>query len=288
MANSMTGFARSQALAAPFRLVWEVRSVNHRFLEIAVRLPVELRSLESACRSQVQSELARGKVDCTLTVNRDRDHQGGVELQENVVEDLLSLQERVREMVPDADSLTVSEVLRWQGTVQEVTYESAAVESTVAAALDDALKSLVEARNREGQRLAAAVLERCRGMQAIIAEMQPRIGQAEQRYRSKLQQRLERLAVDADPQRLEQELAQLAQRLDISEEIDRLNSHIDEVEAVLSRDEPIGRRLDFLVQELNREANTLTSKSQDTELTRGAVELKVLVEQVREQVQNLE
>lgn len=288
MANSMTGFARSQALAAPFRLVWEVRSVNHRFLEIAVRLPVELRSLESACRSQVQSALARGKVDCTLTVNRDRDHQGGVELQENVVENLLSLQERVREMVPDADSLTVSEVLRWQGAVQEVTYESAAVESTVAAALDDALKSLVEARNREGQRLAAAVLERCRGMKAIIAEMQPRIGQAEQRYRSKLRQRLERLAVDADPQRLEQELAQLAQRLDISEEIDRLNSHIDEVEAVLSLDEPIGRRLDFLVQELNREANTLSSKSQDTELTRGAVELKVLVEQVREQVQNLE
>lgn len=288
MANSMTGFARSQALAAPFRLVWEVRSVNHRFLDIAVRLPAELRSLESACRSQVQFALARGKVDCTLTVNRDRDHQGGVELRENVVEDLLSLQERVREMVPGADSLSVGEVLRWQGTVQEVTYESADVESTVVEALDDALKSLVEARNREGRRLAAAVLERCRGMKAIIAEMRPRIGRAEQRYRSKLRQRLERLTVDADPQRLEQELAQLAQRLDISEEIDRLNSHIDEVEAVLSRDEPIGRRLDFLVQELNREANTLSSKSQDTELTRGAVELKVLVEQVREQVQNLE
>ena len=206
----------------------------------------------------------------------------------NVVEDLLSLQVRVREMVPDADSLSVGEVLRWQGAVQEVTYESAALESTVAAALDDALKSLVEARNREGQRLAAAVLDRCRGMKAIISEMQPRIGQAEQRYRSKLVQRLERLAVDADPQRLEQELAQLAQRLDTSEEFDRLASHIDEVEAVLSRDEPMGRRLDFLVQELNREANTLSSKSQDSELTRGAVELKVLVEQVREQVQNLE
>ena len=288
MANSMTGFARSQALAAPFRLVWEVRSVNHRFLEIAVRLPVELRSLESACRRQVQSALARGKVDCTLTVTRGRDQRSGVELRENVVEDLLSLQERVRAMVPDADALSVGEVLRWQGAVQEVTYESAAVESTVAAALDDALESLVEARKREGRRLAAAVLERCRSMKAIIAEMQPRIGQAEQRYRSKLRQRLERLAVDADPQRLEQELAQLAQRLDISEEIDRLNSHIDEVEAVLSRDEPIGRRLDFLVQELNREANTLSSKSQDTELTRGAVELKVLVEQAREQVQNLE
>ena len=288
MARSMTGFARSQALAAPFRLVWELRSVNHRFLEIAVRLPVEMRSLESACRARVNAALARGKVDCTLTVTRDRDHRGGVELHENAVEDLLSLQQRVRAMVPDASSLSVSEVLRWPGVVQEATYETAGVESTVAAALDDALQSLSEARKREGQRLAATVQERCRGMKDIIASIQPRIGQAEQRYRTKLVQRLERLAVDADPQRLEQELAQLAQRLDISEEIDRLTGHIDEVEAVLSLDEPIGRRLDFLVQELNREANTVASKSQDSELTRGAVELKVLVEQVREQVQNLE
>ena len=288
MASSMTGFARSQALAAPFLLVWEVRSVNHRFLDTTVRLPAELRSLETGCRAQVSTALARGKVDCTLTVSRDRDHHGGVELRDNAVEDLLSLQKRVREMAPEASSLSVGEVLRWPGVVQEATYESSTMEPAVAAALHDALKSLVEARKREGKRLAAAVLERCLGMKNIIAEMQPRIGQAEQRYRSKLVQRLERLAVDADPQRLEQELAQLAQRLDISEEIDRLASHIEEVEAVLSRDEPMGRRLDFLVQELNREANTLASKSQDTDLTRGAVELKVLVEQVREQVQNLE
>ena len=288
MASSMTGFARSQALAAPFRLVWELRSVNHRFLEIALRLPAELRSLEPACRAQVQAALARGKVDCTLTVTRDRDHGGGVELQESAVEDLLSLQKRVREMVPDAGSLSVGEVLRWPGAVQEATYESEAVKSIVAAALQDALESLAEARKREGQRLAAAVLERCRGMKTNIAEMQPLIGRAEQRYRSRLMQRLERFAVDADPQRLEQELAQLAQRLDVSEELDRLASHIQEVETVLARDEPMGRRLDFLVQELNREANTLSSKSQDSDLTRCAVELKVLVEQVREQVQNLE
>ena len=288
MASSMTGFARSQALAAPFRLVWEVRSVNHRFLDTTVRLPAELRSLETGCRARVNAALARGKVDCTLTVSQDRDHQGGVELRESAVEDLLSLQRRVREMTPDAGPLTVGEVLRWPGAVQEATYESTTMEPAVAAALDEALESLVMARKREGKRLAAAVRERCQGIKNIIAEMQPRIGQAEQRHRSKLVRRLERLAVDADPQRLEQELAQLAQRLDISEELDRLASHIEEVEAVLTRDEPIGRRLDFLVQELNREANTLASKSQDTDLTRGAVELKVLVEQVREQVQNLE
>ena len=288
MASSMTGFARSQALAAPFRLVWEVRSVNHRFLDATVRLPAELRSLETGCRARVNAALARGKVDCTLTVSRDRDHRGGVELRDNAVEDLLSLQKRIRDMAPDASSLSVGEVLRWPGVVHEATYESSTMESAVAAALDDALKSLIEARMREGERLAAAVLERCRGMKTIIAEMQPRIGQAEQRYRSKLVHRLERLDVDADPQRLEQEMVQLAQRLDISEEIDRLASHIEEVETVLARDEPMGRRLDFLVQELNREANTLASKSQDSDLTRGAVELKVLVEQIREQVQNLE
>ena len=288
MANSMTGFASSQALAAPFRLVWELRSVNHRFLEIAVRLPGEMRSLESACRAQVRAALSRGKVDCTLTVTRDRDHLGSVELRENVVEDLLSLQQRVREIDPDAGTLSVGEVLRWPGVVQDATCESVTVESTVAAALDGALESLVEARQREGRRLTAAIRERCLGMKHIIHKMQPRIGQAEQRYRSKLLQRLERLAVDAEPQRLEQELAQLAQRLDISEEIDRLASHIDEVETILERDEPMGRRLDFLVQELNREANTVSSKSQDADLTRGAVELKVLIEQVREQVQNLE
>ena len=288
MASSMTGFARSEALAAPFRLVWEVRSVNHRFLDATVRLPAELRPLEAGCRAQVTAALARGKVDCSLSVTRDRDHDGGLELREHAVEDLLAMQRRVHEVVPDAASLSVGEVLRWPGVTREATCEPSSMASTVAASLADALESLVAARRREGERLAATVHERCEGMKAIIADMRPRIGQAEQRHRSRLLRRLERLAVDADPQRLEQELAQLAQRLDVSEEFDRLDSHIAEVEAVLARNEPMGRRLDFLVQELNREANTLSSKSQDQELTRGAVDLKVLVEQVREQVQNLE
>ncbi len=285
----MTGFARCQALAAPFRLVWELRSINHRFLEIAVRLPAELRSLEHACRAQVRTALTRGKVDCTLSVTPDPEQPQRGELHTQVVEELLMLQRKVREMDPSARILSVAEVLRWPGAMKAASIEPEAVEPAVASALDDALESLVESRKREGRRLAAAVQERCRAMKTIIAgEIQPRIGQAEERLRKKLLQRLDRLAVEADPQRLEQELAQLAQRLDISEEIDRLTSHIHEVEAVLSRHEPTGRRLDFLVQELNREANTLSSKSQDSELTRSAVELKVLIEQVREQVQNLE
>ncbi len=288
MACSMTGFASSQALADPFRLVWELRSVNHRFLEIGIRLPGELRPLEPACRAQVGAALSRGKVDCTLTLTRISDHGHGPELREEAIQELLSLQARVRELVPGASPLSVGEVLRWQGAVKEAVIEPSAVEAGVSESLEAALKALVEAREREGGRLTAAIRERCLGMKGILDTMRPRIGLAEERFRTRLLRRLEQLAVDADLQRLEQELAQVAQRLDISEEIDRLNSHMDEVDTILSRDGPMGRRLDFLLQELNREANTLASKSQDKELTRGAVELKVLIEQMREQVQNLE
>ena len=288
MASSMTGFAGAQALVAPFRLVWELRSVNHRFLEISIRLPNELRALESACRARVQGALARGKVDCTLTVTRDQGHRYGAELRTDVVTGLLSLQQGVREQFPDSEPLAVGDVLRWPGAVEEAAWEPVALEPAVAQALDSALRSLLAARKREGQRLTAAVRERCGRMTDIIAGIRPRIGQAEERYRQKLEERLQRFSVDADPQRLEQELVLLAQRLDISEEIDRLVGHIDEVDAVMEREEPVGRRLDFLLQELNREANTLSSKAQDSELTRDAVELKVLIEQMREQAQNLE
>ena len=288
MASSMTGFARSQALVAPFRLVWEVRSVNHRFLEIALRLPGDLRSLEPGCRARIDRALTRGKVDCTLTVSRDPEFRDGAELREDVIAGLSSLQTRVRQHFSEAESLTVGELLRWPGAVEEPTYDPAALESAVGEALGKALESLVEARQREGQRLTALLLERCRGVTAIIADIRPGIGQAEERYRRRLVARLERFSVDADPQRLEQEMVQLAQRLDIAEEIDRLGSHVSEMESVLSVDRPMGRRLDFLLQELNREANTIASKSQDTDLTRNAVELKVLIEQMREQAQNLE
>ena len=288
MAYSMTGFASAQTLVAPFRLVWELRSVNHRFLEIAVRLPGDLRSLEPACRARVDHALTRGKVDCTLTVSRDPDSRDTAELQEDVILGLSSLQESARRHFPEARSLTVGELLRWPGAVEEPSYDSVDLESAVAETLGRALASLVEARQREGQRLAEMLLERCNGVTAIIADIRPRLGQAEERYRGRLMQRLERFSVDADPQRIEQEMVQLAQRLDIAEEIDRLGSHVSEMKSVLSQDQPMGRRLDFLLQELNREANTLGSKSQDTDLTRNAVELKVLIEQMREQVQNLE
>lgn len=288
MPSSMTGFASADALVEPFRLIWELRSVNHRFLEIGVRLPEDLRALEPDCRGRVNAALGRGKVDCTLRVVLAEGHAREVELQDDALARLAALQTEAQARFPDARPLAISELLRWPGVLEEATYEPASLETSVVQALDDALGSLGAARQREGGRLAEALVQRCDGVSGIISDIRPRIGHAEKRYRQKLQERLDRLDVATNPERLEQEVALLTQRLDISEEIDRLEGHVEEVRDVLRREEPIGRRLDFLIQELNREANTLSSKAQDADLTRDAVELKVLIEQMREQAQNLE
>lgn len=288
MPSSMTGFASTEALVEPFRLIWELRSVNHRFLEIGVRLPDDLRALEPDCRGHINAALGRGKVDCSLRVALAEGHTREVQLQGEVLEQLRALETETQSRFPDARPLAVGEVLRWPGILEEASYEPASLETPVMQALDDALDSLAAARQREGRRLAEALVQRCDAVSSIVSGIRPRIGVAEKRYREKLQERLDRLDVTTNPERLEQEVALLTQRLDISEEIDRLEGHIEEVRDVLKREEPIGRRLDFLIQELNREANTLSSKAQDADLTRDAVELKVLIEQMREQAQNLE
>ena len=288
MPSSMTGFASAEALVKPFRLTWELRSVNHRFLEIGVRLPEDLRAMEPDCRGRINAALARGKVDCTLKVSLAEGHTPETELRHDVLDRIREIQTEVLGKFPDARPLAVGELLRWPGALEEATYEPASLESSVTQALDDALSSLNTARQREGDRLAEALVQRCEAISSIISRIGPRIGEAEKRYRAKLKERLDRLAVETNPERLEQEIALLTQRLDISEEIDRLEGHVKEVRDILGRQEPIGRRLDFLIQELNREANTLGSKAQDADLTRDAVELKVLIEQMREQAQNLE
>ena len=288
MPSSMTGFASVEAVVKPFRLIWELRSVNHRFLEVGVRLPEDLRAMEPDCRTHVNGALARGKVDCVLKVSLAEGHAPEAELRHDVLERVREMQGEVLGRFPDARPLSVGELLRWPGALEEVTYEPASLESSVMQALDNALSSLSSARQREGNRLAEALVQRCEAISDIISNIRPRIGDAEKRYRAKLKERLDRLAVETNPERLEQEIALLTQRLDISEEIDRLEGHVKEVRDILGREEPIGRRLDFLIQELNREANTLGSKAQDADLTRDAVEMKVLIEQMREQAQNLE
>ena len=284
----MTGYASAAVEVDLYQLVWEIRSVNHRFLDISFRLPEELRTLESQCKDAVGAVIRRGKIDANLKLNQSAEHRPPVEVRPAALETLLALQTQVLERFPGARPLTAGELLRWPGLLAE---SVPAPENLAQAALDclaEALKSLKDSRQREGSRLAEALMARCTGIRNIVAEIKPRLGEVEQRYRAKLLERIEKLDLELEPDRLEQEIALIAQRLDVAEELDRLESHVVEIEATLVKNEAIGRRLDFIIQELNREANTFASKVQNEELTRRGVELKVLIEQMREQVQNLE
>jgi uncharacterized protein (TIGR00255 family) len=284
----MTGFSTAEARVGSFRLVWEIRSVNHRFLELGFRLPEDLRAVEPACRELVGGAVKRGKVDCTLKVSAAARHSAADTIVAGALERLRLLQAQVRLEFGDARPLTTQEVLRWPGVLEEPAQNLEELGEAVKTCLAAALHALAEARGREGGRIAEMLEKRNAGITALIADIKPQLDGVQLRYRERLRERLQRLDVQADPERLEQELALVAQRVDVAEEIDRLASHVTEIQAILHRNEPVGRRLDFLIQELNREANTFASKVQEEALTRVGVELKVLIEQMREQVQNLE
>ncbi len=288
MPKSMTGFARSEATVEPLKIVWELRSVNHRFLEVSMRLPEDLRRFEPDCRARVNTALSRGRIDCTLKATLAEGYTQKTTLNNKILRQAGVLQSEVQAIFPDADQLTVGELLRWPGVLIETNRMDATLEKAVIESLDNAINSLVVARKSEGGRLVAALLERCNGISKIISLIRPRILEVEKRQYEKFLKKFEQLSIDLKPERLEQEAVLLIQRLDISEEIDRLEGHVEELEEMLCLEEPIGRRLDFQIQELNREANTLASKVQDGDLTRDSVDLKVLIEQMREQAQNLE
>ena len=288
MPHSMTGFSTAEARVGSFRLVWEIRSVNHRFLELGFRLPDDLRAVEPECRELVGKAINRGKVDCTLKVSAG--DRGAVPdtIVAGTLERLRKLEDQVRRVFRDAPPMTAQEVLRWPGVLEEPAQNVEALGEGVKSCLTVALRALTDARAREGGRIAEMLDRRNAGITALIAGIKPQLDGVQARYRDRLRERLQRLDVQAEPERLEQELALVAQRVDVAEEIDRLASHVAEIQTILRRNEPIGRRLDFVIQELNREANTFASKVQEEALTRTAVELKVLIEQMREQVQNLE
>jgi len=288
MPHSMTGFSTAEARVGAFRLVWEIRSVNHRFLELGFRLPEELRGVEPECRELVSSAVKRGKVDCALKVAADERASVADTIVPGALERLKSLEAKVQRVFPDAKPLSAQEVLRWPGVLEEPAKNVEELGEAVKGCLNAALRALTEARAREGARIAEMLEKRNTGIATLVAGIKPELDGLQLRYRERLRERLQRLDVQADPERLEQEIALIAQRADVAEEIDRLVSHVAEVQAILSRNEPVGRRLDFVIQELNREANTFASKVQEEALTRVAVELKVLIEQMREQVQNLE
>ena len=287
MPRSMTAFASASAEYPWGTLTWELRSINHRFLEATFRLPETLHHLETSYREQLRQFTQRGKLDCALRI--DFDPQRAISINLNVARQYLATCEEIQQLIPGPPTaLSPIDVLKVPGVMQEKKVDTESLKTTSFHVFDDALTQLIDARTREGERLGTFIRERLERIKHEIdntRSVQPQLlAQQEQRIRDKLKQ----LTISPDNERIEQELVYLANKSDIDEELDRLESHIQEFNRALDSTSPVGRRLDFLLQELNREANTLSSKSQASTTTHSAVELKVLIEQIREQVQNLE
>lgn len=288
MLRSMTAFARREQNSPWGTIVWELRSVNHRYLETTLRLPETLRSLESLARERVAAVLGRGKVEGTLKLQTSSAAATSITVNYPLVERLIEVASELEHMIGPGTGLHLSDVMRWPGVINEAEPDLDEIKQAILDGLDAALAELIATREREGQRTAELLRQRCEAMRTQVKQVRARRPEVLARWRDKLMARLVDLPVEPDPGRVEQEVVLVAQRLDVDEELDRLDTHLDEIQSVLGRREPVGRRLDFLMQELNREANTLSSKSSDADTTRAAVELKVLIEQMREQIQNIE
>jgi uncharacterized protein (TIGR00255 family) len=285
--RSMTAFASGERnLEAGGALGCELRAVNHRFLEVGMRLPEELRAAEPALRERIASRLSRGKLDLAM---RLRTATGGdaLQLDDAVVERLGDLARRMDGRFPGM-RVDFAQLLQLPGVLQSHAIDPEALQAAALSLLDRVLDDFVAAREREGAKLAAAISERADAIAGIAAEVRALVPRIRAGQRQKLETRLAELGSALDPGRLEQELVIWLQKLDVDEELDRLDSHLDELRRVLGQREPVGRRLDFLLQEFNREANTLGSKSVDVRTANAAVELKVLIDQIREQIQNIE
>lgn len=288
MTRSMTAFARQSDEQAWGTLVWEIRSVNHRYLDVFVKIPEELRSLEMQVRKAVAKILNRGKVEVTLRYKANASMASELVVNEALASALVKGCQVVNKQLHQPSDLNLMDVLRWPGVVEEPEHDLKPVLQAAMNLLEKALIELVEVRESEGQRLEYLVLQRAQAMMDIVAKERERHPQVIKAQREKILARLAELKAEPDMDRFEQELVYLTQKMDVDEELDRLDSHFQELLDIFKRDEPIGRRLDFIMQELNREANTLGSKSADITTTQVSVELKVLIEQMREQVQNIE
>jgi uncharacterized protein (TIGR00255 family) len=287
MIRSMTGFARRERQFPWGLLSWELKTVNHRFLEIGCRLPEDFRSAEADFRQTIAGAVKRGKVDVSLHF-RPAAAAGTLEVDADLLGSLAQRAQQIAAAAGSAARIEVLDLLRWPGVMRDDTRDTAALVAAAQALLGEALTELTLFRESEGGRLRDALEQRCAGLLDFAAMVTERLPEVRARVRSKLLDRIAQLATEVNHERLEQELAILAQRQDVDEELDRLRGHVTEVRKAFTVQEPSGRRLDFLMQELNREANTLSSKSQDIETTRAAVDMKVLIEQMREQVQNIE
>ena len=288
MIRSMTGFARREASAAFGDLAWELRTVNHRYLEVGLRLPEDFRAAEAEFRQAISGAVRRGKVDATLYFRPAAPGARELQLDDELLDRLVAQVSRVRGRLGDVAQVNAVDLLRWPGVVRDAERDTGPLVAAAQALLTEALAALGASRESEGERIAALLAARCEGIEALSNELTARLPEVRERIRAKLDEKLALVAAEPNQDRLEQEIVIALQKMDVDEELDRLRSHVAEVRKILRAGEPAGRRLDFLMQEFNREANTLSSKSQDVETTRAAVDMKVLVEQMREQVQNVE
>lgn len=288
MIYSMTGFASVAAELETSSLTLELRSVNSRYLDLQLRMPDELRSQEPLLREAIAAQMSRGKVECRINLASRQSAQEPARLNPAMVQQLSLWSAQVRTILPDACELAVADVLRWNGVLESPALSSDTLQATLQGLLLQALQDFAAARQREGEKLKVFLLERVTQIEALRVAVAPRVPAAIAAYEAKLRARLYEALGSEDDERVRQEITLYASKIDVDEELSRLHTHLTEVQRVLSKGGAVGKRLDFLMQELHREANTLGSKSVDAEVSRTAMELKILIEQMREQVQNIE
>ena len=287
MIRSMTAFARQEVKRPWGTAAWELRSVNQRYLETYIRLPEQLRSLEPVIRERLCQRLTRGKVECNLRFDLSSNAQSGLNMNEDLAKQLVAAANWVKNYSHEGE-INPLEILRWPGVMSAQEQDLDTISEELLAALDDTITAFIDAREREGAALKTLIEQRLDGVSEEVRKVRAQMPDILLWQRERLQSKLDDAQIQVDPNRLEQELILLAQRIDVAEELDRLDAHVKETHNILKKKEAVGRRLDFMMQEFNRESNTLASKSINADITSSAIELKVLIEQMREQIQNIE
>ncbi len=288
MIKSMTAFSSGEAELGDLTVNCELRTVNHRYCDITLKIPDRLRFVEGDARAIISGKLSRGKIECALSYKKQSRDGLSFSVNMDAVAALLKATQQIEHLMPAPARFSALDILALPAMQHEASVDRQLLHDGLVALIQRTLAQLIETREREGRQLAALIEERCYKMQQFVTQAAQRMPEVLVNIRTKLQERVTELVSNPDVDRLEQELVHLTQKLDIAEELDRLDTHINEVLRIVKQTEPVGRRLDFLMQEMNREANTLGSKAADIEMTQIAIELKVLIEQVREQIQNIE
>ena len=288
MILSMTSFARVEHQESWGTLTWEIRSVNHRYLEPSFKLPDFARSSEHLLREILRKNLARGKVECSLRFEKNTVTSDQIQINQALVGALIKANETIASKLHSATPERASTFLQWPGVIESIDIDKAEIDNALLASFSVALEQMIKHRQREGSQLEAMIQQRLDSIDKVSGEVKNLLPQMIERQRQKLIDRFAELQLNIDPERIEQEIVLLAQKIDVDEELDRLTAHVKEVKDTLSKGSPCGRRLDFLMQELNREANTLGSKSIASDTSKASVDLKVYIEQMREQIQNIE